>query len=143
MRFTFDNNPISRLECFLYNKMEDLSRVHWLMGKTKKVECRICGDKLDSRKDIYSPKQCGWKKIDKFTYVCHRCLDHRDFRPYIKQIDEEERKSAWVSQERQKTLDRLRNFKQVVKVWSVYYCSLLFKQLHICSYCNVSFMRKT
>ncbi|XP_010832915.1 PREDICTED: junction-mediating and -regulatory protein [Bison bison bison] len=26
--------------------------------------------------------------------------------------DEEERKSAWVSQERQKTLDRLRNFKQ-------------------------------
>ena len=57
--------------------------------------------------------------------------------------DEEERKSAWVSQERQKTLDRLRNFKQVVKVWSVYYCSLLFKQLHIYSYCNVSFMRKT
>ena len=45
--------------------------------------------------------------------------------------DEEERKSAWVSQERQKTLDRLRNFKQVVKVWSIYYCSLLFKQSYI------------
>ncbi|KAB0397424.1 hypothetical protein E2I00_010241, partial [Balaenoptera physalus] len=29
--------------------------------------------------------------------------------------DEEERKSAWVSQERQRTLDRLRTFKQVVK----------------------------
>ena len=30
--------------------------------------------------------------------------------------EEEERKSAWVSQERQKTLDRLRTFKQVMKI---------------------------
>ena len=45
--------------------------------------------------------------------------------------DEEERKSAWVSQERQRTLDRLRTFKQVVKVWSIYYFSLLFKQSYI------------
>ena len=45
--------------------------------------------------------------------------------------DEEERKSAWVSQERQKTLDRLRNFKQVVKVWLIYYYSLLFKPNYI------------
>lgn len=29
--------------------------------------------------------------------------------------DEEERKSSWVSQERQKTLDRLRTFKQVTE----------------------------
>jgi hypothetical protein len=39
--------------------------------------------------------------------------------------DEEERKSAWVSQERQKTLDRLRTFKQVMNVWSIYCFSLL------------------
>lgn len=45
--------------------------------------------------------------------------------------DEEERKSAWVSQERQRTLDRLRTFKQVIKVWSIYCFSLLFKQNYI------------
>ena len=98
MIFTFDNNPISRLDCFLHNKMEDLSRVHWLMGKRKEVECRICGDKLDSRKDMYSPMQCGWKRIGKYTWVCHRCLDHRNFRPYIEQIDEDERK-LWETNE--------------------------------------------
>lgn len=37
--------------------------------------------------------------------------------------DEEERKSAWVSQERQRTLDRLRTFKQVIKVHCfVFHC---------------------
>lgn len=39
--------------------------------------------------------------------------------------DEEERKSAWVSQERQRTLDRLRTFKQVIKVQSLFCFSLL------------------
>lgn len=47
--------------------------------------------------------------------------------------DEEERKSAWVSQERQRTLDRLRTFKQVIKVWSVYYFPLFFIQSYMCT----------
>lgn len=44
--------------------------------------------------------------------------------------DEEERKSAWVSQERQRTLDRLRTFKQVIKVWSID-CFSLFLNSYI------------
>ena len=104
MRFSFSNDPISRFECFLYNKTEDLSRVHWLMGKTKEVECRICGDKLNNRKDMYSPKQCGWKKADKFTWVCHRCLDHRNFIPFIKMIDEAERKEWEENHKKQENI---------------------------------------
>ena len=41
---------------------------------------------------MYSPMQCGWAKLDKYTYICHSCLCHRNFRPYIEQIDEDERK---------------------------------------------------
>ena len=104
MMFAFDNNPISRLDCFLHNKMEDLSRVHWLMGKRKEVECRICGDKLNNLKDMYSPKQCGWKKIGKYTYVCHRCLDHRNFIPFIEMIDEAERKEWEENHKKQENI---------------------------------------
>jgi len=92
MIFTTSNNQIDKLSCYLDNKKEELSRVHWLMGKHKKVECTICGDILDSYRDIWSPMQCGWYKIGEYRWICHRCLDHRDFRKYIPQIDEDERK---------------------------------------------------
>ena len=92
MRISMNNNPIDKLSCTIHNKIEELSRVHWLMGKHKKIECRICGATLDSYRDTFSPMQCGWGKIDKYRWVCHRCLDHRDFRKYISQIDEDERK---------------------------------------------------
>lgn len=93
MQISFSNNPIDRLSCAIHNKIEELSRVHWLMGKHKKIECRICRGTMDSWKNIYSPMQCGWKKINKYTWICHQCLDHRDFTPYIEQIDEAERKA--------------------------------------------------
>ena len=93
MKITLNNNPIDHLSCCFHNKIEELSRVQWLMGKHKKVECRICRDTMDSWKDIYSPIQCGWKQINKYTWICHRCLYHRDFTPYIEQIDEAERKA--------------------------------------------------
>lgn len=91
MQFSMSDNPIDKLGCYLHNKKEDLSRVVWLMGKHKKIECRICGKVLDSWHDVYSPMQCGWVRITKYKWICHSCLDHRDFRPYIKQIDEDER----------------------------------------------------
>lgn len=92
MQISMSNNPIDKLSCYLHNKKEDLSRVHWLMGKRKKVECRICGDILDSWHDVYSPMQCGWRRIGKYVWICHSCLDHRNFKPFIDMIDEEERK---------------------------------------------------
>lgn len=92
MQISMSNNPIDRLNCYLHNKKEDLSRVVWLMGKRKKIECRICGDTLDSYKDVWSPMQCGWVRINKYKWVCHRCLDHRDFKKYIPMVDEDERK---------------------------------------------------
>ena len=96
MRISMSNNPIDKLSCFIHNKKEELSQVRWIMGKHKQCECRICGDKLDNRRDMYSPVQCGWMQINKWLWVYHRCLDHRNFKPYIKQIDEDERK-LWES----------------------------------------------
>lgn len=94
MQFTLSNNPIDKLSCWFYNTKEKLSQVQWIMGKHKQVECRICGDKLDNYRDMYSPMQCGWHQIGKYTWICHSCLEHRNFRKYIEQIDEDERK-AW------------------------------------------------
>ena len=94
MQISMSNNPIDKLDCYLHNKKEELSRVIWLMGKRKKVECRICGDVLDSWKDFYAPEQCGWHRVTKYAWVCHRCFDHRNFRPFIEMIDEADRK-AW------------------------------------------------
>ena len=92
MQFSISNNPLDKLDCYLYNKKEELSRVIWLLGKRKKIECKICGKTMDSWHDNYSPMQCGWRKISKYRWICHRCLEHRDFRKYIPQIDEDERK---------------------------------------------------
>jgi hypothetical protein len=88
----FSNNPIDEIKTLAHNTTEGLSRLFWLIGKKKKVQCTICGDVLDSRKDMYSPMQCGWGRIDHYTWICHRCLQHRDFTPYIEQIDEDERR---------------------------------------------------
>lgn len=94
MQISMSNNPIDRLSCWLHNKREDLSRVVWLMGKRKKIECRICDKILDSWNDIYSPEQCGWHRVTKHTWICHSCFDHRNFRPFIEMVDEADRK-AW------------------------------------------------
>ena len=95
MMFTFNNNPVDRLLCKINNEiLEPLQRVRWLMGKRKKVECHICGNVLDSWKDSYAPEQCGWFRINKYMWICHRCWGHRNFRPFIEMIDEADRK-AW------------------------------------------------
>ena len=92
MQFTFSNNPIDKLYCWIHNKREELSQVKWIMGNHKEIECGICRKKLDNWKDMYSPMQCGWHKIDKYTWICHSCLYHRDFEPFIEMIDEAHRK---------------------------------------------------
>ena len=98
MQFSLSNNPIDKLSCWMHNKREKLSQVKWIIGKHKEVECRICGDKLNNYIDMYSPMQCGWKRIGKYIWICHSCLDHRNFKPYIEQIDEDERK-LWEKNE--------------------------------------------
>lgn len=92
MKVSFNSNLINQLQCTIDNKLEDLSRIQWLIGKRKKIECKICGETLDSIKDVYSPRQYGWKCIDKYTWICHSCLCHRNFKPYIKKIDDNEHK---------------------------------------------------
>jgi len=90
MRFIFSNNPIDRLSCWYHNKVEEFSQIKWITGERKQCECVICGNKMDSYKDIFSPMQCGWVKIKgSKKYICHSCLCHRDFKKYISLIDEE------------------------------------------------------
>ena len=108
MQFTFSNNPIDKLICKIHNTREDLSRVKWLMGKRKKVECHICGKVLDSWKDMYSPEQCGWFRINKYMWICHSCIGHRNFRPFIEMIDEAERK-AWEEVKKQEEKEKNEN----------------------------------
>lgn len=84
-------NPIDYLFMTISNLKERLTRIQWRF-RPHHVVCRICGEVLRSDQDKYSPEECGWGKIDKWTWICHSCLCHRDFKPYIPQIDEDERK---------------------------------------------------
>ena len=77
MRISMSNNPLDKLSCYVHNRIEDLSQIMWIMGKEKKVKCKICGNVLHSWRDMYSPIQCGWGRIDRYTWVCHKCLEHR------------------------------------------------------------------
>lgn len=105
MRFTISNNPADKLLCWIYNKKEELSQIKWIAGKHKECKCRICGDILDNRKDMYSPMQCGWHRVTKYSWICHRCFDHRNFIPFIEMIDESDKK-AW--EEHSKIIDNIR-----------------------------------
>lgn len=105
MVFTFNNNPIDKLVCWFYNTKEDISQVLWRKGKHKTAKCRICGKILDSHKDEYSPMQCGWHKVTKYSWICHSCFDHRNFIPFIEMIDEADRK-YW--EEHKRILEKIR-----------------------------------
>lgn len=111
MKFTLSDNPISRLSCLLDNKKEELSEIIWRKGKQKTIECRICGDTLDSYKDKYSPMQCGWHKVNKYSWICHCCFDHRNFRPFIEMIDEADRK---FYEERDMKIEKMRTKSQEI-----------------------------
>ena len=111
MMFAFNNNPIDKLVCWFYNTKEDISQVLWRKGTHKTAECRLCGEILDSHKDEYSPMQCGWHKVTKYSWICHSCFDHRNFRPFIEMIDEADR-LRW--EEHNLKAERIRNKAQEV-----------------------------
>lgn len=91
MNFTFSRNPIDKFKCWIYNKKEEIAHKQW-NKKHYRVKCHICDDVLDSKKIQYAPEECGWHQLKGLykVWICHKCLGHRDFTPFIKQIDEYE-----------------------------------------------------
>ena len=91
MLFTFSRNPIDKLYCWWENKKEKIAHKKW-NKKHYRVKCFICDDILDSEKTEYSPEECGWRQLKGMykVWICHRCIGHRYFVPFIKQIDEYE-----------------------------------------------------
>ena len=66
---------------------EDITRFIW-NASPHEAECIICGDKMVSTVDKYSPQESGWLKIKGSSkWVCHSCSSHRIFKPYIEIID--------------------------------------------------------
>ena len=90
MVFVFNNNPIDRLHCWIYNKYEEFT--HWYWHKSPHhVTCKICGNTMHSNIDKYSPEECGWRNIKGgSSWICHLCDAHRDFHPYIELADIDE-----------------------------------------------------
>ena len=84
---------IDHIMCYIDSFKEDLIDKIW-NNTPHKVECCICGGILRSKYCRYSPENCGWRQI-KFKYcpmwICHQCLDHRDFTPFVEQADKNER----------------------------------------------------
>lgn len=89
MQITLSKNPIINIKCWLGNEYEKLTQIRW-KREHHRVVCRICGDVLDSTKDPYSPEECGWYRLKGRIFrpwICHKCLCHRNFQPFIKDID--------------------------------------------------------
>ena len=95
MIYKFNPSPIDRIKIFIENKWLEYTDKVW-NKEPHKITCHICGDFLKSQEPYsHSPEQCGWRRIDgERWYICHRCLCHRNYRPYVGQVDEDERK-AW------------------------------------------------
>lgn len=94
MWLSFIRNPIDKLYCWANNTYEKYTHWYW-NKKPHVVECCICGEKLDSRRDKYSPEECGWISMRGGTrWICHQCDSHRDFKPYMDLIKIDE-KLAW------------------------------------------------
>jgi len=91
MVYKFNAGLIDRILIDLENKWLDYTDKVW-NAKPHRIVCQICGDTLVSQGSYsHSPEQCGWERIKgKKMYICHRCLCHRNFKPYIKKIDGED-----------------------------------------------------
>ncbi len=85
---------IDQFLCWCDNTYEKFT--HWYWNKSPHhVKCRICGEKMSSDIDKYSPEECGWKCFkDRSGWVCHSCDSHRDFTPYVFLADIDE-SIAW------------------------------------------------
>lgn len=85
MYITFSNKLIDNILCKIDNLKEDWARFTW-HRKHHNVRCQICDEVLDSNKTYWGPKDCGWGQIrGTKMWICHQCLCHRDFKPYIEQ----------------------------------------------------------
>lgn len=82
------SNIIDKLWYVKETAKEDLSEVLWKASHNK-LTCTICGEELDPQKD-YSPYNCGWKMVDKYTWICHQCLEHFNYKPYKKLVSIDE-----------------------------------------------------
>lgn len=70
-----------------------------------KARCVICGKVIKSMDLDYSPKSCGWCRIRSYYgkhFICHKCLAHRNYKPYVKQVDEDE-ENLWRKKRRRIT----------------------------------------
>ena len=94
MKLTFSNNPLSKFDCWLCNTYEKFTHWYWNL-KPHHVTCKICGEIINSKDDNSpSPEECGWRIIKGsygYGWICHSCDSHRNFRPYVKLVDLDER----------------------------------------------------
>lgn len=79
MLVSFSKNIFLQLYCRIENKIINIDGKRWRNGRHK-CRCHVCGKVLDSKKDKYSPKECGWMRLkDRKIYdpwICHSCLEH-------------------------------------------------------------------
>lgn len=91
MVVSFSRNIFLQLYCRIENKIINIDGKRWRNGRHK-CRCHVCGKVLDSKKDKYSPKECGWKRLkDRKIYdpwICHSCLEHHR-ENWIKRITDE------------------------------------------------------
>lgn len=118
----FLSDKLSTFLCWKSNTLEKCSHIKWNMKRTNRVECCICGDVLTSEeKNSPSPDECGWIMGNRHGFkrwFCHRCVEHRDFSPYIELVDIDEsimwKEGGWqgdgipLEDDRQKKIDILK-----------------------------------
>lgn len=81
---------IATIQVKAMNKYEKFTHWYW-NRKPHCVTCSICRKTLRSNETDISPEEYGWKCTkDGWNWICHRCLNHRDFKPYIRQTDIDE-----------------------------------------------------
>lgn len=78
----------------LNNYIERKHQRKWL-SLPQSATCIICGVKVRSKTCKVCPEQLGWVKLqrtypfERRKWICHQCSSHRNFKPYIEQIDED------------------------------------------------------
>ena len=63
--------------------------------KPHHVRCVICDETMNSRDQKWSPEMAGWKQTKDGWWICHSCLFHRNFVPFMRAVDYAE-DDAWI-----------------------------------------------
>ena len=89
MTIYLGNNVFARLLVAFDNWYEKYTTKVWVKGNYK-ATCAICGDTMTSSTSKYSPQECGWDQLKSSgRWICHRCLCHRNYIPYINLVDDD------------------------------------------------------